>query len=50
MFCLLHAEFVKAVYTVGPKGLSLFKLLFCVFSFFSKNPTGYILSVFPCAG
>ena len=48
MFCLLHAEFAKAVYTVGPKGLSL--LLFHIFSFFSKNPTGYILSVFPCAG
>ena len=48
MFCLLHAEFAKAVYTVGPKGLSL--LLFCIFSFFPKNPTGYILSVFACAG
>ena len=34
MFCLLHAEFAKAVYTVGPKGLFVF------FDFFQRIQQG----------
>ena len=46
MLCLLHAEFDKAVYSVGPKGF--FSVVVLCFIFFRQNLTGYIISVFAC--